>query len=387
MRLEDRFRSFRNAPAPDLWPDIEGRAPGARQPRAPRWIAAAAALAVAAAGLFLAARAFRTDRPPSRPASTPPEPVVVGTTEIPGANAVAVGEGSVWVGAIANDGGCSGTIHRIDPTTGEIVASIPVDAIGHWEVGGGGIDVQPGAVWVAGDVCGPGGDRVILQRIDPSTNEKTMVADLGAGLIGDVDATADSVWVTAFRNQADAELLRVDPGTGNIEATIPMSSQYVRGVLGAGGAVWVHPREVEASTVGSGYLVKVDPETNQIAETLDVKMEPPAFRDGSLWAHHGDAILEIDPATAAIVDRYPGVGVSQYGVLRSGAGGLWFLLADDTSGEGGAPVVRFSPETGQVDVVVDLGPDRIPVDMAVTDSSIWVVNYEGSLTRVDLRRP
>jgi hypothetical protein len=25
--------------------------------------------------------------------------------------------------------------------------------------------------------------------------------------------------------------------------------------------------------------------------------------------------------------------------------------------------------------------------MAVTDSSIWVVNYEGSLTRVDRRRP
>jgi hypothetical protein len=387
MKLEDRFRSFRDAPAPDLWPDIEGRSLRVRRPRAPRWVAAAAALAVAAAGLFLVARAFRADRPPARPSSVPPRPVVAGTTEIPGANAVAVGEGSVWVAATALDGGCDGTIHRVDPATEETVATIPVDGIGSWEVGGGGIDIGPGAVWVAGDTCGPSGDNVILQRIDPSTNEVTVVAELGTGFVGDVDATADAVWVTAFRTESNAELLRVDPTSGEIEATIPMSSPYVRGVLAAGGAVWVHPREVEASTVGSGYLVKVDPETNRIAGTLDVAMEPPEFRDGSLWAHHGDAILRIDPATASIVDRYPGVGFSQYGVLRSGAGGLWFLLADDTPGEGGAPVARFSPETGQVDVVADLGPGLIPIDMAVTEASIWVINYEGSLTRVDLRRP
>jgi hypothetical protein len=384
MKLEDRFRSFRDAPVPDLWPDIEGRALRVRRPRAPRWVAAAAALAVASAGLFLVAVAFRADRPPARPSSVPPVPVDVGTTEIPGANAVTTGEGSVWVGAIANDGGCSGTIHRIDPATGETVASIPVDGIGHWEVGGGGIDVEPGAVWVAGDVCGPGGDGVILQRIDPSTNEVTLVADLGAGLVGDVDATADAIWVTAFRNQSDAELVRVDPTSGEIEATIPMPSEYVRGVLVAGGAVWVHPREVEASTVGSGYLVRVDPEANEITETLDVSMEPPEFRDGSLWAHHGDAILRIDPATASIAERYQGVGLSHYGVLRSGAGGLWFLLADDTPGEGGAPVVRFSPEAGEVDVVVELDPGVIPIDLALTDSSVWIVGYEGSLTRVDL---
>jgi hypothetical protein len=387
MRLEERFRSFRDTRAPDLWPDIEGRALRVRRPRAPRWVAAAAALAVAAAGLFLAARAFRTEDIPTRPGSSPPEPVVVGTTEIPGANAVAVGEGSVWVGAIALDGSCDGTIHRIDPASGETTATIPVEGIGDWEFGGGGIDVEPGAVWVAGNVCGPGGGGVILQRIDPSNNQVTTVSDLGAGLVGDVDATADAVWVTAFRNGADAELLRVDPGSGSIEATIPMSSQYAREVLAAGGAVWVHPREVEASTLGSGYLVKVDPGTNAIAGTLDATMEPPEYRDGSLWAHHGDAILRIDPVTASIVDRYPGVGFSHYGVLRSGAGGLWFLLADDTPGEGGAPVARFSPATGQVDVVADLGPGLTPIDMAVTDSSIWVVNYEGSLTRVDLRRP
>ena len=34
-----------------------------------------------------------------------------------------------------------------------------------------------------------------------------------------------------------------------------------------------------------------------------------------------------------------------------------------------------------------LGPELTPIDLAVTDSSIWIVNYEGSLTRVDLRYP
>ncbi|HJV05632.1 MAG TPA: hypothetical protein VJ868_10265, partial [Actinomycetota bacterium] len=278
-------------------------------------------------------------------------------------------------------------IHRIDPATGQTIATIPVEGIASWEVGGGGIDVEPGAVWVAGDVCGPGGGGAILQRIDPATNEAEVVADLGAGFAADVDATPEAVWVSVFRDRSEAELLRVDPETGAIEATIPTGSQYTREVLEAHGAVWIHPRIVEASTVGSGYLVKIDPRTGEVAGRLDVNMEAPAAWDGSLWAHHGDTIIRIDPARVTVEQRYEEAGSSAYGFLRSGAGGLWFIHTRDAPGVGAAPVVRFNPATASIDVVADLGPDLIPIDLAVTESAIWVVNYGRSLTHVELRSP
>jgi hypothetical protein len=386
--FDERFRSLRAVRAPDLWPDIEARRPTQdRPPRAARWAAAAAALAVAVAGLLVASRAFRSEPLEPRPASVPPDPVVVGTIEIPGANAVVAGEGSVWVAAISTDGGCDGTIHRIDPVSGEAIARISIDGIVNWEVGGGGMDVRPGALWVTGTVCGPGGDGAVLQRIDPATNEVTLVAPLGPGFGADVATTEDAVWVTVFGERTDAKLLRVDPETGAIEATVPLGTPYAREVLAAYGSIWVHPRIVEASTVGNGFLVKVDPRTNEIVGTLETNMEAPAAWEGSLWAHHGDALLRIDPGRVGISERHPDVGYGAYWLLRSGAGGLWFLRMDDTPGEGGSPVVRYNPESERIDVVVDLGPDVIPIDLAITDSSVWTVNYEGSVTRIDLRSP
>jgi hypothetical protein len=386
--LDERFLALRRGRAPDLWPEIRGRAPTARRSRPPtRWVAAAAAFALAGAGLFLVSRAFLTEPPPTRPASSPPQPVERGTIEIPGAFSVVPGEGSLWVGASALDGGCDGTIHRIDPNAGKVVATIPVEGIAGWETGGGAIDVQPSGVWVAGNVCGP--DRevgAVLQRIDPATNEVDLVADLGAGASADVASTGDAVWVTVFRDRAPAEVVRLDATTGTIEATIQLGSSYARELLAAEGAVWVVERRDEASPEGSGVLVKIDPASNEIVASSREKIHPPAAWQGELWARRRCAIVRIDPATARITDERTRTECLSspilQSVLRPGAGGLWFY--ETGMSEPPPELIRLNTATGEVDVRIEGSMDRTPIDFAVTDAAIWIVNYEGSLTRVDL---
>jgi streptogramin lyase len=330
---------------------------------------------------------------------------MAGTIEIPGAYAVVAGEGSIWVGARALDGGCDGTIHRIDPATGATTATIPVQATASWD---GSIDVGSEGVWVAGDVCGP--DRelgAMLQRIDPATNEVDLAVDLGAGSVGGV-ATADGVaWVTVLKERDPAELVGVDARTGDmvgvvdgqaepldpdlepIGPTIRLGSSYAHHLLAAKGALWVTERRDEASPEGSGVLVKIDPGRKEIVASPGQLIHPPEAWDGSLWARRRCEIVRIDDATARITeDRLPTRCMSSpvlESILRSGAGGLWFF--ETGTNEPPPRLVRMNTATGEVDVRVDGSKLRTPIDFAVTDAAIWIVNYEGSLTRVDLRYP
>jgi hypothetical protein len=389
--LNERFQTLRTVGAPDLWPEIEARRPvPQRPPWSTRWVAAAAALVLAGGGLFLAVRTFRGEPPATRAASGPPEPVVAGTIELPGAYAVASGEGSIWVGARALDGGCDGAIHRIDPVTGETTARVPVRGTASWD---GSIHVGAGGVWVAGDVCGP--DRelgAVLQRIDAATNEVDLQVDLGAGQAGEV-VTADGLaWMTVFRDLPDpgpAEVVGVNALSGEIEATIRLGTSYARQLLAANGALWVVERRDEASPEGSGVVVKIDPDLEEIVASPGQLIHPPEAWDGALWARRRCEVVRIDEVTARTTEEsFPTRCMTTpilESILRSGAGGLWFF---ETGTNDPPPrLVRLNTSTGEIDVRVDGSKLQTPTDFAVTGSAIWIVNYEGSLTRVDLRFP
>lgn len=131
------------------------------------------ALTLTAAGVVFASLAFFGEKPqPERPAATPPtgelsptrpesRPPVKGriteTFPLEGANSVAYGAGSVWVGVLGY--GSGDRLVRFNPDTGEQLAEIPVDGVTSWEVGGGGIAFAGGDVWVVGR--GKGGAVVL----------------------------------------------------------------------------------------------------------------------------------------------------------------------------------------------------------------------------------
>jgi hypothetical protein len=111
--------------------------------------------------------------------------------DLTGAFTVVVGPDSVWVSlfgtADAAPGAGDPTIARIDPTSGDVVATIVTEPIGNV----GGIAADETAVWIRGPTT-------FLTQIDPATNQvvERITAKLQTG--GDVVLGFDSVWAASF---------------------------------------------------------------------------------------------------------------------------------------------------------------------------------------------
>jgi hypothetical protein len=115
---------------------------------------------------------------------------VVGTFDI-NENTVyiAAGEGSVWV-----DNAVTSEVLRVDPTTFEVTARIPVSL-------GAVITVGDGSAW------GHNGQTRVLSQIDPATN--AIVATYPDGGLGGPVAVADGVvWIA---DSTVNQVIRIDP--------------------------------------------------------------------------------------------------------------------------------------------------------------------------------
>ncbi|MGH2657248.1 MAG: hypothetical protein ACRDIZ_11225 [Actinomycetota bacterium] len=384
--LETRFRGLEGVRAPDLWPDIETREPRpvSEGGTTRRVAAAAVALALAAGGAVLVARAFLgSDRPverPARPAVTPPaavDPVVDVTLPIKWPSSIVYGEGSIWVAASANDGTPAGTIYRIDPDTAAILAEIPSPVVPGWETGGGAMEVADD-LWVAG-----GGSSGRLVRVDSATNQVVQEISVQGRFLGDVAVDQRGVWVSVFVEGGGAiDLVRLDPESGDEEARFRMESSYAREVLAVEGTLWLHERRTHGATVGGSGLTRVDPETGSVLARVELRGGAGMVTavEGSIWApswtsEAGNMINRLDPLTNELI-AIPSESLEF--VLDVGEGGIWGVAR-----RGQDRIVRFDPVKGQVDARVEIPGEAIA--LAVAPRSVWVASYREGVTRVELR--
>jgi YVTN family beta-propeller protein len=278
---------------------------------------------------------------------------------------VAAGLGSVWT---ANT--VSGTLSRVDPTTGTVTSTVrlanpgrPTDQFGPWNIATGA-----GSVWVASmglDAAGSAIDGAVV-RIDPQTERAVATISVGR-FPAAIAADDDAVWVA---NQLDRTVARIDPRTNQWVATIPVGTQPNSLAVGAGSA-WV-------ADSGDGTLSRVDPATNRVAATVKVAghLLAVAFGDGAVWvtgteadpnspatvATTGSAVYRIDPASmqvtgqTAIGDLPTGVAVAD--------GKVWVA-------EGGTVLLEeVDAATLHVDGAVTIGTTSW--DVATTRDSLWV---------------
>lgn len=132
---------------------------------------------------------------------------------------LAAGAGSIWAVEFFGDN----DLHRIDPASNTVAGRIR-------DVGDGAVGVAfgEGAVWVASAHDGR------VHRIDPTTMEVVAEPQVGRMPLG-VTVGEGAVWVA---NRADESVARVDPAGNRLVATIPVPDE-ANWILAAEGAVWV----------------------------------------------------------------------------------------------------------------------------------------------------
>ncbi|HJU57675.1 MAG TPA: hypothetical protein VJ774_02945 [Actinomycetota bacterium] len=310
---------------------------------------------------------------------------------------VVYGEGSVWVAASNDDGTFGGRIIRFDPETHDVQAEIPVDVLPTWEVGGGSMVVAEGSLWIAGSLEAPGafddpggGADAAVIRIDTTTNEVVQTFELGGTHGADLTFLGGELWALVFGDETvdhAMEVLRVDPTTGDILARIPLETSWAHTVAAAGGRLVVL-ESGPGATNAAGHAAVIDAATNAVsrAEVPSDYITPmPVVSQGQVWISLDPGFVRLDPLKVEF--REPAVPLPARfsdccGFVEADDRGIWFLSLDPRTGTDRQLNV-FDPETGDVADLVTLA-DGSPVAMAVAPESVWILNYEGTLTHVAL---
>jgi dipeptidyl aminopeptidase/acylaminoacyl peptidase len=310
---------------------------------------------------------------------------------------VTYGDGSVWVAVSNNNGTFAGRILRIDPVTHELQHEIPVDAIPTWEVGGGAMVVADGSLWVAGSMEAPGAfddpgggaDAAVIQ-IDTSTNEVVERFELGGTHGADLTFSSGDLWVLLFGDGSVdhvMEVVQVDRVNGQVLARIPLTASWAHTIVAADGRLVVIEGGSQAVNVGA-HVTVIDPVTATMLGTETRSgVEGPVVSAGGVWAAIDEGFARIDPVTGTLVERSPSLDPSRYaiccGFIEADDRGIWFIGFDGRTGSGKPRLDLFNPESGEVSELVTLG-EGTPVAMAVSPDAVWILNYEGTLTHVDL---
>jgi YVTN family beta-propeller protein len=147
---------------------------------------------------------------------------------------IAVAEGNVWVVSEAQ-----GSLWRIDPITFEVAETIPFNGNTMFAAAGHGV------VWVTGGLG--------LRKIDLNTGTRFDVVD---DECYDVAIGENAIWVS---QTADQQLLKIDPETNKVVATVKLDGKPTNIAYGHG-TVWTILFE-------KNEVVGIDPNTNQVVRT------------------------------------------------------------------------------------------------------------------------
>jgi YVTN family beta-propeller protein len=230
---------------------------------------------------------------------------------------IAVAGGNVWVLSET-----AGTLWRIDPGKYEVVETIQYNGnTTH-------VDAGPDAVWVSGGLG--------VRKIDLATNTRH---DVVYNACYDVAIGEDAVWVSQTQDQ---QLLRIDPETRKVVATVKLDGQPTAIIYGHG-LVWAVLQDRKE-------LVGIDPASGQVVFTqpYEYVVHDMAMDESRLWYTSPFAIQYIEPETGAgggIGAETSPVGIEVY------AGSLWA-----TGGEEGL-LTRYDPDDGNVIAEIELDAD------------------------------
>jgi YVTN family beta-propeller protein len=219
---------------------------------------------------------------------------------------IGIGLGSVWVADTKER-----SLRQIDPATNKVVHTFAIKISEEPE---GSIGVGAGSVWLLTNEDGTNSGT--LSRLDPATGK--VIANIKVKPKSYAVVVADhSAWIS---NSADSSVMRVDTLTNKVVADIPVHPSP-RFLAAGEGSIWVLSQ-------GDGTLTRIDPTTNLVSATIEVGVPGPGgdlwVDDGLVWVSgEGVPISIIDPKTNTLIRQF--AGGKKDDTLRVGFGAVWVV--------------------------------------------------------------
>lgn len=189
-------------------------------------------------------------------------------------------------------------------------------------------------------------------------------------------AVGDEVWIS---NKPKDVVIRIDPNTNNVAATIAVGKRPCSGLAIGFDSLWVPLCGDQTTAQG---LARVDLKTGNVSATISITIGNTeggiAIGASSVWlmTDKRGTLARIDPDTSTVVAEIV-VPVGSYAVAF-GEKAVWVTNTDSNT------LTRVDPETNLVAETIPVG--KKPRFLAVGEGSVWTLNQEdGSVTRVDAK--
>lgn len=201
----------------------------------------------------------------------------------------------------------------------------------------------------------------------------------GKAQLAEVTAGPSGVWVLNRRSGRPDDLVRVDPATDAVLARLQVGGGVSHLAVGEDGGVWLYRTGM---TLDRPELVRVDPSTNRVADTIALPPGPPGIptgasallvAGGSVWlADQQNRLFQVDRASRRVREVTDGGSLA---IEHLTFGGGWVC------GTRGLLLYRIDPRTGTVTMTVN-NPDlhnAMPTDgLAAGAGQLWLYGLGGA---------
>jgi streptogramin lyase len=227
------------------------------------------------------------------------------------------------------------------------------------------VAVTPDAVWVGS--TGPNA----VHRIDPKTNKVVATVELTGEPCAGLAVGFGSIWVPLCGRPST--LAKVD-GTRNVVSAIFETGPAARegGITTSTDSVWL-------VTDKEGSLARIDPYTGAVRQIVRVPAGSfnPRFQEGRVWVTRADGaeITAVEAASGAVL------GTTKTGpgprFLTWGAGSIW------TFNQGDGSLTRIDVHSRRATHTIPLGTPGEGGDIAFGGGMIWTTMPKVPLSAVD----
>jgi virginiamycin B lyase len=185
-------------------------------------------------------------------------------------------------------------------------------------------------------------------------------------------AVGDAVWIS---NKPKNSVVRIDPKTNKVAETVTVGKAPCSGLAVAFDSLWV-------PNCGDQTVSRVDLKTNKVTATFPMGIADSegglAASPDSIWmlTDKNGTLARIDPATnkvAAEIYVAPGSYMAAFG-----EGAVWITSTAKNL------VSRVNPDTNLVTDTIPVG--KAPRFLAIGEGAVWTLNQgDGSVTRIDFK--